>query len=120
MTTTKETLHYQAGEWETNSAAYQISQLVGSRDDVRRLLVPIQESTNLSDDEQQVDAAGELEKLLQTWDDPAFVTHADRAKEILDVLNDLWSGDGPVDMLELGERRVVLDALSLAIARRAP
>jgi ATPase subunit of ABC transporter with duplicated ATPase domains len=91
---------------------------VRSRDDVRRLLVPIQESTDLSDDEEQIEAAEELEQILQSWDDPAFVKHAGRAQEILDELNDAWSGDGPVDMLELGERRVVLDALSLAIAYR--
>ncbi len=118
MTATKEAPYYQAGAYSTNSAAFQISQLIRNGADARRLLVPIQEWTDLSDDEEQEDVAEELEQILQSWDEPAFLGHADRVQEILDELDDFWSDGNAVDMMELGERRVVLEALSHAIAQR--
>ncbi len=64
MTATKEAPYYQAGVYSTNSAAFQISQLVRNGADARRLLVPIHEWTDLSDDEEQEDVAEELERIL--------------------------------------------------------
>lgn len=118
MTATKEAPYYEDGAYATNSAAFQISQLVRSSADARHLLVPIQEWIDLSDEEDQDDAAEELERLLQSWDRPLFLDHADRAQKILDELDDLWTAGNGVDMMELGERRVVVEALTHAIAQR--
>jgi hypothetical protein len=118
MHAAKQVPYYIEGDTRNNSAAFQVAQLIRNRADAWRLLVPILDATDLPDDEQQFDMAEELAQILQAWDDPDFVKQADRGSEILDELNDLWSDDGPVDMLELGERRVVLDALSIAIAHR--
>ena len=118
MTVANNAPHYLDGARSTNSVAFQISQLVRNGADARRLLVPIQEWTDLSDDEDQEDAAEELGLILQAWDELSFAGSATRAQEILDQLDDLWTAGDGVDMMELGERRVALEALSHAIAQR--
>ena len=117
MNTTKEAPYYIDGDHTNNSVAFQMSHLVRNGADARRLLVPILDA--ISDDEEQEDAAEELNHILQAWDEPAFADRAYRAQEILDLLDDLWTAGNGVDMMELGERRVVLETLSNAIAQRS-
>src|SRR5262245_6970296 len=107
--------YYQKGANETNDASFQISQLIRSGSDARRLLTPIQDWAVLSDRD---DDGEELESILQQWGDPSFVAQADRALTVLEELDELWTDRGGVDMMDLGERRVLINALSTAIFER--
>ena len=118
ITAVKQAPDYIEGDYRNNSAALQLSHLVRNGADARRLLVPILDATDLSDAEEQEDAAEELSHILQAWDEPTFSDCANRAKEILDQLDDLWTAGNDVDMMELAERRVALEALSYAITQR--
>lgn len=115
MSETKESPYFQMGEWQTNSAAYQISQVVRSGSDARRMLVPIHEWTELCNERHVAHA---LEQLLQSWDRSEFLQDAERAQHLLEELDRFWTDCKAIDMMDLGERRVVLNALSHAIDQR--
>lgn len=93
-----------------------LSQLVRSGSDARRLLAPIRE---LADHLEMEEMGEEVNSILLKWDDPSFAGEAWQALKILDELDDVFtSGEGGVDMINLGEIRVPLNALSAAIKRR--
>ncbi len=107
---------YKARDREHNAASSQISRLVHSRVDASRLLAPIRYWAYLS----EMEAKGEeLEQILSNWDSPSFVDLAERADTILHELDNFWTkGDDCVDMMDLGEIRVPLYALTTAIHNR--
>ncbi|ADB19081.1 hypothetical protein Psta_4436 [Pirellula staleyi DSM 6068] len=107
---------YKADDQEHNGASFQISRLVHSRLDASRLLAPIRYWAYLTEMESKGE---ELEQILSNWDSPSFVELAKRADTILDELDRIWtSGDDGVDMMDLGELRVPLYALTTAIHNR--
>lgn len=115
MTAMKEAPYYQYDAHKTNNPAFQISQLVRSGADARRLLVPIHDWAHLSRKSQM---AEQVESILNTWDEPGFPDRADRALQILKELDAIWTAGNGVDMMDLGERRVPLYALYNAIVQR--
>lgn len=108
---------YLEGNHQTNEAYVQVSQLVRSGPDARRLHVPIRD---LAEAEEKSDLADEIEQILLVWDDPSFADRADRALTLLGELDDRFTYDShaAVDMMSLGEIRVPLNALVDAICRR--
>lgn len=117
MTTPTEFPYYAERAYKTNEAFAQVSQLVRTGSDARRLHVPIRE---LADHEGKAALADEVEQILLLWDDPSFANRADRALDLLKQLDDRFTHDShaAVDMMRLGEIRVPLNALVDAICRR--
>lgn len=93
---------------------FNIGQLVRSSDDARRLFQPIQDWAELSE---SGEIARELDEVLRTWDKPEFLCRYRRALQLIGKLDRIWTAANCVDMMELGERRVLLYALFTAIAR---
>ena len=99
----------------TNEACNQITQLVRSGSDARRLNVPIRYRAWLKDENARAD---EIERILLLWDDPSFVDLSERANTLVGELDEIFTSGGGTDMMDLGEIRVPLYALRSAISRR--
>ncbi len=115
MNVSIEVPYYQEGDYQNNDAAFQISQLVRNCSDARRLLTPIRCCAHVSDREEDGE---ELASIIRRWDDTSFTELADRALDILEELDKLWTAGNGVEDIQLGERRVLLNALSTAIGYR--
>ncbi len=100
-----------------NEAYFEVSQLVRSADDARRLFVPIR---TMAEFVGIVEVAESIGQLLLRWDDPGFARSADQALALLDELHGVFEEQvGGIDPVYLGEVRVPLYALSIALRRHA-
>ncbi|MBX3401723.1 MAG: hypothetical protein KF873_23590 [Gemmataceae bacterium] len=99
-----------------NEAYFEVSQLVRSADDARRLLVPIR---TMAEFVGLVEVAESFGQLLLRWDDHGFAASVDQALALLDELHGVFEERvGEIDPVCLGEIRVPLYALSIALSRR--
>jgi len=99
-----------------NEAYFEVSQLVRSADDARRLLVPIR---TMAEFVGMVEVAELVGQLFLRWDDPGFAATAEQALALLDELHGVFEDRvGGIDPVYLGEVRVPLYALSIALRRR--
>lgn len=97
------------------SAARQISCIVRTMEDARRLVTPIRDHAYLTD---LNDLGHELEQIILLWDSPDFLSRTDRAFDILEELNHKFTWETGTDMMDLGEIRVPLFALCNALGKR--
>lgn len=97
------------------SAANQISCLVHTMEDARRLVTPIRERAYLTD---LNDLGHELEQIILHWDSKDFLKRIDRACDILEELDHKFTNETSTDMMDLAEIRVPLFALCNALGKR--